>query len=95
MAMKAKIFKNFITVVLSEMYQTKGSIGDLRLGPLLFLSTLIDRRKGKRGCRGCSLPLARVLAGMPSQLKVFFQILSALQRGSSANYKIVLGSKIG
>ena len=68
MTMKAKIFKNPIAI-LFEMYHNTGSTGDFCLIPLVFLLTLIDCRKGRRGCWGCSLSLANLLAGMPRQLK--------------------------
>ena len=61
--MTTKMFKS----VTSEKYHNAGSKGDFCLGPFLFLAILIDCREGRRGCWGCSLSLAKLLAGMPCQ----------------------------
>ena len=55
--------------VKSEKYHNAGSKGDFCLGPFLFLAILIDCREGRRGWWGCSLSLAKLLAGMPCQSK--------------------------
>ena len=64
--MMTKMFTS-VKIVISE---NAGSKGDFCLGPFLFLAILIDCREGRRGCWGRSLSLAKLLAGMPCQLKV-------------------------
>ena len=63
--MMTKMFTS-VKIVISE---NAGSKGDFCLGPFLFLAILIDCREGRRGCWGCSLSLAKLLAGMPCQSK--------------------------
>lgn len=67
--MTTKMFTS-VKIVISEKYHNAGSKGDFCLGPFLFLAILIDCREGRRGCWGRSLSLAKLLAGMPRQLKV-------------------------
>ena len=51
-----------------------GSIG-LIFRPFSFEVNINVDIGGRRGCRGCSLPLAGLLAGKPCQLKVLSEAL--------------------
>ena len=56
--MTTKLFKS----VTCEKYLDAGSKGDFCLGPFLFMAILIDYREAT--LLGCSLSLAKLLAGM-------------------------------